>query len=291
MISVRSAIKSSDVNNGSTRVLFVEGEEDSIDCWVLRRLLDIDIKPIGKSSEIRAASKAFQKVHPGYYFLVDRDHYGKEEVEKSWSDFKTGKGNLIIWRKKEIENYFLDPEFLNRSCYIGTNKQQDIQDCLLRYARCQLYLSVVSQVIISVREELKYKWIKVPHNVSEYPDESTALKRLLGMKEFQEQGEKSVRVLDKAYLEERFRYYLSILKGDATSLEWGKGEWLSLIPGKKILHRIFESDIFGQIIGKNNQPLQGKQKWEAIIDDLMKQRDELPSDFKRLQDIISNRIL
>lgn len=292
MISVRSTIEASDVNNGSTRVLFVEGREDSFDSRVLRRLLDIDIKPVGKSSEIRAASKAFFDIHPGYFFLVDRDHFESEEVEKSWNDFAENKGNLIIWRKKEIENYFLDPEFLIHSRYIDKDRLQDIREILLNHARCQLYLSVVSQVIISVREELKCNWIKIPHNESDYPDESTALEKLLAMSEFSAQDEKTSRILGKANLEKRYHQYLSILLGDASSLEWGKGEWLSLIPGKKILHKIFESrHIFGQIKGKNNQILQGKLRWKAIVDDLMKQNDYLPDDFKRLQSVISNRVL
>lgn len=292
MISVRSAIESSDVNNGSTRVLFVEGGENSLDSRVLRSLLDIDIKPLGKSSEIRAASKAFLNIHPGYFFLVDRDHFESKEVEDSWNDFAANKGNLIIWRKKEIENYFLDPEFLIHSRYINKNRQQDIQNILLEHARGQLYLSAVSQVIISVREELKCNWIKIPHNESDYPDESTALKKLLAMSEFHVQDANTSRILGKAYLEERYHHYLSILQGNASSLTWGVGEWLSLIPGKKILHMIFENhNIFGQVKGKNSQILQGNQRRDAIIDDLMKQNDYLPGDFKCLKQIISNRVL
>ena len=52
--------------------------------------------------------------HPTYYFLIDRDHHDIDFINRSWYNFPDpNTHNLLIWRKREIENYFLEPNWLN----------------------------------------------------------------------------------------------------------------------------------------------------------------------------------
>lgn len=81
--------------------MFVEGQSGSIDEIVISRVIDfIQVKAIDPSSHIKPASKAFENVHPAYFFVVDRDHQEDDGVDKTWKDFEAGYSNLIIWRKK-----------------------------------------------------------------------------------------------------------------------------------------------------------------------------------------------
>jgi hypothetical protein len=56
---------------------------------------------------------ALYQYHHDYYFLIDRDHHNDEEIEQYWEKFPDeSTDNPLIWRRREIENYFLIPEYL-----------------------------------------------------------------------------------------------------------------------------------------------------------------------------------
>ena len=119
MIRVKSPVGPDEVRFDAGHVLFVEGRgDDAIDPTVLRVLLgdQLRIEPLGASISVTSVAEALHQFHPNYYFLVDRDHHDYDFVEQCWSNFpEAGKRNLLVWRRREIENYFLDPDYLARS--------------------------------------------------------------------------------------------------------------------------------------------------------------------------------
>ena len=116
MIRVKSPVGPDEVRFDAGHVLFVEGRgDDAIDPTVLRVLLgdQLRIEPLGASFSVTSVAEALHQFHPNYYFLVDRDHHDYDFVEQCWSNFpEAGKRNLLVWRQREIENYFLDPDSL-----------------------------------------------------------------------------------------------------------------------------------------------------------------------------------
>lgn len=121
MVSIKTNIRPEEVRHKSQHVLFVEGSDiDSVDPTVLSELFNniLTVKPLGASFHIKSAAEALYTHHPTYYFLIDRDHHDEKIVDEYWSTFPDPeKCNLLIWRRREIENYFLDPEYLGRSEY------------------------------------------------------------------------------------------------------------------------------------------------------------------------------
>ena len=122
MIGVRTPVGPEEVRFAAGHVLFVEGRgDDAIDPTVLRVLLgnQLRIEPLGASFSVTSVAEALHQFHPNYYFLVDRDHHDCDFVEQCWSNFPdAGTRNLLVWRRREIENYFLDPDYLARSKYL-----------------------------------------------------------------------------------------------------------------------------------------------------------------------------
>lgn len=289
MKSLRPILDPSEISLGRSKILFVEGNQGSIDLTVLEKLVDITVKPIGCSSGISSASRAFRGVAPGYYFLIDRDGIGDALVEKSWDLFRKGDGNLLIWRKKEIENYFLDPDFLVHSRYADKSKKLAMMDDVLNYARRSLYLTAVRNVIITIREELKADWIKAPSSTEDFPDEKSALGKLLSMPEFQSKATNTGKAVASHRLKQLFNEYLDLLRGDASELEWNVGEWISHIPGKKILHSLIHNNRYFKVLGKDGNPIEGKEKSVIVLNDLISMDAHLPRDFKELRDLIKER--
>ena len=154
-MQAKKNISPEEINFSSKHVLFVEGTADSIDVEALENILDINIEPMGPSYWIKSVAKALAPTHPTYYFLIDRDHYDDQAVEDYWKEFpNTETPNLLVWRKKEIENYFLEPNYLAQSKYFVKTKEE-LKDIILKEAQNRLFLNITNQVIISIREDFK----------------------------------------------------------------------------------------------------------------------------------------
>ena len=112
----RTRIRSEDVRLQGQHILFVEGsDKESVDPKVLNELFSrrVRIEPLGPSFSVGSVAEALQPNHPTYYFLIDRDHYDGSFIDKCWNNFSDpDTNNLLIWRRREIENYFLDPKYL-----------------------------------------------------------------------------------------------------------------------------------------------------------------------------------
>lgn len=279
----------SDIGFGSSRILFVEGEPASIDARLLSPLLpELRVKGVGPSMNIKAAAEAFAKVHPAMYFLVDRDHQGDSVVEKTWNRFEEGTGNLIIWRKKEIENYFLDPKLLCASEFLKEGVAEEmIRERIIDYARSNIYMFVANRVVVHLREELKAEWIKLFKHREDFPNAEAALSQLLNndlikgkpccVKEF------------FSTVPELFHDEQELMMGDGGNLEWGKGRWLDLMPGKDLLHMLLNDGKLFDVVDKKGRPVQGAPKRYEIMQRLLVVQENWPDDFKSLKQLLTKR--
>lgn len=289
-MQIEKNIFPSQINFGSDHILFVEGKEDSIDSEVLSNILPIKVQALGPSYNIMSVAQAFANVQPIYYFIIDRDHHSAEVVEDYWSKFpNTDTPNILIWRKKEIENYFLDSSFLSKSSYFVTDKtEDDLQKIILKQANRYLYMAAVNYTIISIREELKSNWIEIFKNVDEFKTEAEALEKLLTIRNFSEFQQKVSDKLKDEQIQSIFASYITLATGGEETLKWGKGKWLDLLPGKNILHSVLGTALF-VVKNRNGISLTGREKEQEIIKDLLTKTEHLPSDFIQLATLLKKR--
>src|SRR5258708_1342598 len=111
-MKVRNAPQASSVRQMSQIFLFVEGtNQSSIDKRVIEKIVPdyIRVEGIGSCYNFKGAAYAFHKFHREYCFIVDRDYRDSGYVSGLWRNFSNiDKPGLLIWKKREIENYFLD---------------------------------------------------------------------------------------------------------------------------------------------------------------------------------------
>ncbi len=181
-MQVKTSIRSEEVLQTSQHVVFIEGKgEDAIDPSVLRNLLGekVQIRPLGASFSVKSVVEALFPHHPTYYFVVDRDHFHTQsDVEGYWENFPNPEThNLLVWKRRELENYFIDPEYLGKSKYFK-GKVADLSNLVLRFAQERLFLDVVNYVLVCLREEQKQTWIEVCRNPADFADKSVALAKL-----------------------------------------------------------------------------------------------------------------
>lgn len=180
MIAVKKGIRAEEVRLGSQHVLFVEGRDtDAVDPKVLNEFFEdrIRIETLGPSFSVRSVAEALFIHHPTYYFLIDRDHHDGDFIERCWKNFPDpGTHNLLVWRRREIENYFLEPAYLFQSQYCQVS-QDELKRKVLQFANERLFLDVANLVITSIREELKKTWIKHFSNPVEFPSPPKSLEK------------------------------------------------------------------------------------------------------------------
>ena len=276
--------------------LFVEGQnENANDPIFIKHLFSAEdgpklprIEPMKSSSSIRSVAESLYAFNSTYYFLIDRDHHDDAFVEKCWKNFPDpNTSNLLVWRKKEMENYFLDPDYISQSQYCV--KKDDITQKVLRIANERIFFDVVNRVVIEVRELFKENWIQISDQPSKFSSRENALNELLSMSEFNEYHSKVEKGVSKTELELLFNNFLEEMSGGKEKLEFGHGNWIDRMSGKKILTQLVDSNCF-IVTDSSNVSLNGKEKLQEVIKDLLRNAKKQPDDFIELKRLIIDRI-
>ena len=293
MISAKKGIRAEEVRLQSQHVLFVEGnDKDSIDPHVLEVLFGqkIRIEPLGASFSIKSVAQALFSYHPTYYFLIDRDHHDNEFIDRCWKNFPDQEThNLLVWRRREIENYFLEPEYLSQSKFCRVS-QDSLEQKVLQCANERLFLDAANYVVTSIREELKRNWIQKFSNPEEFSSREIALQRLKNSNEFDQHRSNVDQKVSADEVERRFHEYLEIMTNGQDQLEFGVGNWLHMIQGKKVLAQVINSGCF-QVQSTDGTAVTGREKINEVVKDLLqKDLSVQPADFVGLKQLIDTRI-
>lgn len=293
MISVKTGIRAEEVRLQSQHVLFVEGRDrDSVDPKVLDELFErsIRIEPLGPSYSVRSVAEALVSYHPTYYFLIDRDHHDNDFIDHCWGNFPDPTThNLLVWRRREIENYFLESEYLFQSKFCRVS-QDELERKVLQCASKRLFLDAANHVVTSIREELKRNWIQKFSNPAEFSSKETALQKLKSANEFDQHRTNVDQKVSADEVERRFHEYLGIMTGRQAQLAFGVGDWLHMVHGKKILAQVVNSSCF-QVKATDGTPVTGPKKINEVVKDLLKKDPSIqPADFIALKQLIDTRV-
>jgi len=194
-----------------------------------------------------------------------------------------------VWRHREIENYFLEPDYLGSSDYLNVSELV-LKSKIKRFCQERLYLDAANQVIVSIREEFKRKWISKFTNPAEFQTREQAIDRLLKVNEFNIFKKKVDVNVNLRNVERRFDQVLKKMTGGYKSLKLGTGKWIEMIQGKKVLAKILHSECF-KVTDLQGNYLQGKDKVNQVLKNLLrKDISKQPHDFRELKNLIEKRI-
>ena len=293
MLSVRTGIRPEEVRHQAQHVLFVEGKDkNALDPTVLKELLDprVRIEPLGASFSVKSVAEALHPHHPTYYFLIDRDHHDNGFINRYWNNFPDpDTHNLLIWRRREIENYFLEPDYLVQSQYCRV-EEDELERQILQFAKKRLFLDAANHVIISIREELKRNWIETFSNPNEFSSKEIALEKLKCANEFEQHRTNVENKVSVEEVERRFYECLAAMTPDQDQLAFGQGDWLDMVQGKSVFRQVINSGSF-QVRTSDGTALQGSEKLNEVVKDLLRQAEDVqPADFVELKRLITKRI-
>lgn len=272
--------------------LFVEGRKSSPEMVALKAVVpdEVSVEPMGSSRDVRSGAEGLSEVHPNYYFLIDRDHLPEKQVEKAWREVTDpAASNLLIWRRREIENYFIDPDFAEHSDYLNV-ETENLRRELLKRCRQRLYLDVANSVVIELREQLKTTWIRPAGNPADYEDREGALESLMSRSEFREYPEAVSETLSREEIESLFNQFEQAFVGDAGSIDFESGEWLKRIAGKQILKELLNNTGAFRVTNRDDEVVQGDSATREFMANLAAKREVWPADFTRLHDLLAEEV-
>jgi hypothetical protein len=265
-MKLQRGINATQVNQNARHKLFVEGKDNQeIDPIVIKELLDnnnltaVGVSTMGACDNVRSAAQALIKEYPSYYFLIDRDDQDQENIDKSWQDFPNpDKYNMLIWHKRELENYFINPDYIEKSTYLKSGI--DIQKSILDECNLRIFLDAANLTLYSISRELR-RPLPIPHfkNPAEFKDKDAGILKLDGLSAMNDKQASVATALEQNTVRNRYFEFIEELSGGMTPLQYGLGSWLERMSGKEIF-RVLANQCFEvkDLEGNRNYSARGK---------------------------------
>lgn len=151
--------------------------------------------------------------------------------------------NLLIWRKKELENVFLAPDWLAHSQYRKSGfTAESLREEIRTVMQGRLWPELVKRVLAKVRFELKAARRKKGKDQEAAPtSRAEAEAAVVHSEALVELRKRTGLCLSESKLRERFDAEVQVITGGLESLCWGTGRWLELLSGKGALKSLINS--------------------------------------------------
>lgn len=290
MPSITAGNPPQSVLTGANHVLYFEGALDGLDVKVLKQVIPgaVGVKPLGPCFSLSAVAEALHAHNPEWWFVIDRDHWTDERVEQSWRSFPDpATKNLLIWRRKELENYFLDPTWLAQGRYLKSNvTPSDVEDWLVKEARHILLLEAANRVLRTKREKVKgARMSLLKAGDLQGLDRAGVVQKLSTCPLISSLRTAAGVVLTDNELEAAFNEEITLLSNGLDPMEWGQGRWRDLMSGKELFHSMINQwcVVPDEARGRKAR-LVGPHAERAVAVDLLKNhQDGMPQDFKDLK--------
>jgi hypothetical protein len=295
MIAI-TGVSAAVANQSAKHKVFVEGSDDNaIDPIVIETLLrasglpQVEVRAMGACDNVRSTAQALVQEHPSYYFIIDRDDCPVETVEKYWANFPNPKThNLLVWRKREIENYFLDPEYLTKSKYLR-REPAFVEAEILKEANKRIFMDAANLVLMSMHSAVGRPFVKHFADPDKFKKIHDGLNNLLALKEIGKKIKAVSSELNSNTIEQRYNEFLEACSGNKFPLEYGCGNWINLMSGKE-LFRAISARCFRvkNAVGKD---IHGSEQNNEIAKSLLQDSTiNQPDDFIDLVALIKNRV-
>jgi hypothetical protein len=294
---VQSGVNATQVNQNAQHKLFVEGNDNQeIDPIVIKELLDnndltaVGVSTMGGCDNVRSAAQALINEYPSYYFLIDRDDQDQETVDKSWQTFPNlDEYNMLIWHKRELENYFIDPDYIEKSSFL--KPAINIRKHILDECNRRIFLDAANLTLYSISRELR-KPLPIQHfrNRDEFQNQNAGRLKLEGLTAAMDDRKTSVTTcLEKDSINQRYLEFIQELTSGIIPLQYGSGSWLERMSGKEIFRAI--ANQYFEVKSLAGNLVTGKEKNKIIAKGLTKlSLQEQPLDFQELIRLLQHKV-
>jgi hypothetical protein len=293
---LQRGVNATQILQGAKHKLFVEGNDNQeIDAVVIQELLKnneltaIEVQTMGGCDNVRSAAQALIYQHPSYYFLIDRDDQDQITVDKSWQNFPDPNAyNMLIWHKRELENYFIAPDYLGKSSFLKPDI--NVEQRILNECNRRLFLDAANLTLYALSRALR-KPLSIRHfaNPDIFQNRNDGILQLEQLTEFANKKIEVAGILKNNTVKKIYSDFVDELSGSVVPLQYDSGTWLERMSGKEVF-RVIANQCF-QVRDASNVLLTGKEQNKQIAKELVKLPiEQQPSDFQELIKLLKNRV-
>lgn len=282
------------VNQRARHVLFVEGGPEGLDVTVLRALTELRVEGLGACNFVESVARAMREFHPEYWFIRDRDDLDDDVVAETWASFPDpARDNLLVWRRKELESYFLEPAWLAQSRYLRSAATiPAIERWIADEAGKSIWIEAAKSVFLwmrsQARAEASARWS--PGDLGGLPRDQVA-RRLMTLPSIAALAGPRGCEIDEATVQRRFDQTADLLTGGQTPLAWGAGRWRDLVSAKALLNATVHRWFTVPNVAAPGRHLQGREATRLVALDLLSNHQEhMPADFVELRATLQRAI-
>ncbi len=276
--------------------LFVEGKDNQeIDPTVIQELLNnneltaIEVQAMGSCEHIRSVAQALIHQHSSYYFLIDRDDQNQTTVDESWFRFPDPNAyNMLIWHKRELENYFIDPNYIGKSSFLKPNV--NVEQRILNECNNRLFLDAANLTLYALNRELR-KPLAIRHftNPAQFQNKNAGKLQLEQLTGLANKKTEVATILENDTIKNIYSNFIDELSGGTLPLQYNYGTWLARMSGKEVF-RVIANECF-QVRDAANVLLSGKEQNKQIAKELVKlPLAQQPTDFQAIVSALKQRI-
>jgi hypothetical protein len=295
-MKLQRGVSATQVLQGAKHKLFVEGNDNQeIDAVIIQELLKnneltaIEVQTMGGCDNVRSAAQALIHQHLSYYFLIDRDDQDQTTVDKSWQNFPDpNEYNMLIWHKRELENYFIAPDYLGKSSFLKPDI--NVEQRILNECNHRLFLDAANLTLYALSRELR-KPLAIKHfaNPAQFQNKNDGILQLEQLTGLANKTTDVINILEKETIKKIYSDFVDELSECVVPLQYGSGTWLERMSGKEVF-RVIANDCF-QVLDASNVLLTGKEQNKQIAKELVKLPiEQQPSDFQELINLLKNRV-
>ncbi|GEM_PF-405224 len=276
--------------------IFVEGSSnEEIDPVVIGELLSnndleiVEVQTMGGCDNVRSAAQALFRHHPSYYFLIDRDDQDDQTVENYWLNFPDpATHNLLIWRKRELENYFIDPSYLKFSSFLKVT-EEELRKRILDECNRRIFLDAANLTLMAINREVRRPLTGYFRNLEHFQSEAAGAQQLDGLSALAEKATSVSDLLERNAVREKYSEFVGELSGGVLPLQYGCGTWLERLSGKEIFRCIAGSCF--KVIGGGGKILRGKVQNKEVAKGLLRlPLVQQPVDFQQIIELLKKRV-
>ena len=270
-----------DLERVFTHRLLVEGEFDKIFMTaLLEKKIVCDV--MGSRNVLTKAAQALHRIAPHLFFLIDRDHHTDEYVAGNWAKFPDpDEANLLIWRRKELENYLIEPSFF--CCAQGiTASDAEVTKHLVELAQSRVYYEAARLTLSQFRSQLDKETMNETANftnsLKQHSNQAKSVEYLNGF--IENHGTKQVLMNHSPdEVTKIYQSWLDQLIGDNSCVTYGAGEWLNLMQGKPLFELLFKEFYNSKAVNPND-------RYREFSRDLLQSAGLIPHDLIKVKQMI-----
>jgi hypothetical protein len=295
-MKLQRGVSATQVLQNAKHKLFVEGSDNQeIDAVVIKELLDnneltaIDVQTMGGCDNVRSAAQALIHQHSSYYFLIDRDDQDQATVDQSWLKFPDPNAyNMLIWHKRELENYFIDPDYLRKSSFLKSNV--DVDQRILKECNHRLFLDAANLTLYALSRKLRVM-LAIKHFADpfKFQNKNDGILQLEQLSKLADKKTEFANILENDAIKSIYSDFVDELSGGVLPLQYSSGTWLERMSGKEVF-RVIANDCF-HVTDAANVLLTGKEQNKQIAKELVKlPLAQQPTDFQAIVSSLKQRI-